>query len=411
VPNLDDHPAEGNNDPTGFVPRSQSEAQVLTNWHRAGWGALGGLLPFMLRLSGQRQVYEILTTLGWPGMVDLCFPALLSIGVAAIVTLLFKDESNIPKLVMLGISAPALITTWQGYNLAGETAERLSHGQQMQQNLAVPDAAKPNHIGIMNQWEVFSIPTVEAAETQPTQTKTFQRYNPDTLERVTASVTGGLTPNKNYFVILSSTLSVNEAEKQKIAGAAKFPGEEVDIYQSPDGVTPKLYCVVLDPNQSFDDAKRLLGRAVLSGFVSSYIWTFDFPLHPTSNLTEASAASLILSRIDIKHDGAPGSTTWKFDVIVNGIKVGSIPEHKFNKDEKWTAPAGTDAIVWRKIVIPGTGKLAIQILGYRPHSIDPARGASDVVMGSEERMAVHIDVKNKVPLLGTFTFHFFVERS
>ena len=127
--------------PQVTISSDTSNNQKMTNWQRARWGALGSVLPFLIRLSGEHHVYESVQSLGWTGAIDLVFPATISILAAAFVALIFKDEANIYKLVILGISAPALITSWQGYNLAQEQAKNLSRDRQIQNDSASPDSS------------------------------------------------------------------------------------------------------------------------------------------------------------------------------------------------------------------------------------------------------------------------------
>jgi len=255
----------------------------MNGFDRAKWGAVGAALPLIVRLSGQQHVYETARGLGVQGVLDIIFPALLSLLAAAIVTSIFRDETNIYKLVVLGISAPALITTWQGYNLAQSAAQNLSNYQQIQNESAPSTSSKPSQASYsqLPLSNLFSVPVVDAAQSSPSQPPVFPHYDPGFSGKVLSSLSGAPPESRDYFVILSASPDLSKAAQQRQSLSSKFSGQSLSIFRTPDNYSPTLYCVVLSPNRSFSEATDLLKKA--SQVVpAAYIWTFGNSIHPTS---------------------------------------------------------------------------------------------------------------------------------
>lgn len=395
--------------PQVTISSDTSNNQKMTNWQRARWGALGSVLPFLIRLSGEHHVYESVQSLGWTGAIDLVFPATISILAAAFVALIFKDEANIYKLVILGISAPALITSWQGYNLAQEQAKNLSRDRQIQNDSASPDSSRPRGSASLDVPTFSFEAKVNAADLS--ELKTFSHYEPSVAERILASLKGGAPIDRDYFVIVEASASKEEAEKQKNLAIKKLPSADIELFQSPPEYSPIIYSVVIAPNRSFDEATALLKTTTSAGFNPSYIWTFGYPLHPTSNVDNQSKAIVSLTSIDTKHDGGPGSRKWKFDILLNKTKVGGIPEQEFKKDRPWLTPTVENLAYQWRATVPAGGEIDFRIKGYRPSSIIPADGSAEINLGDGISRNVVVEVKNKIPSLGWFLFHFTVQKS
>lgn len=260
--------------------RSKAAAKTMGSLQRAKWAALGAVLPTLVRLSGQQNVYEAVRSLGISGALDIIFPVLLSIIAAAAVSLIFQDETNIYKLVVMGVSAPALITSWQGYNLAQSAAQAIQTHQQFQNQLAPPGSSVPQNAPVsLNSFSPFSMGVVYAA--QSSSISPFPHYDPGSLTRLGSSISGSAPVSRDYFVILSASASADVARQQQAAMAPKFAGKRVELFRTPDGYSPTLYCVVLSPNVTFGDAQNLQKQA-LPIARSAYIWTFGYAVHPTS---------------------------------------------------------------------------------------------------------------------------------
>jgi hypothetical protein len=120
---------------------------------------------------------------------------------------------------------------------------------------------------------------------------------------------------------------------------------------------------------------------------------------------------LYLNSLTVKHDGAPGSTTWRFDVIVNGSTVGIVPEHKFSEKDRLVPINGSGGISWAPVALADAPSFDIQVVGHRPLSMKSSKGQAKVPFGPTASEAVaQVRVTNLSPLLGEFIFEVAVRR-
>jgi hypothetical protein len=121
-------------------------------------------------------------------------------------------------------------------------------------------------------------------------------------------------------------------------------------------------------------------------------------------------AMLELESITVKHDGAPGSTQWRFEVYLNGTKVGTIPEYKFVANKKTVSANTPDGVQWSAVPIPNAAKLDIQVLGFRSNSTVPATGGIVEKWGvTKPESDLKIEINSSVALLGAFVFNFSIK--
>jgi hypothetical protein len=242
--------------------------------------SLGSLLPILIRLQQQTHVVETVEHIHLSGVIDQIVPALISILAGGLMAFVFRDEINVYKLVVIGASAPALIATWSGYNLAQSSADTLAHIQALQTSNAPEGSSLPQPEARLSFPMDACIPVVYAAQSaSASDIKPFPHYDPGTLARLSASVSGSLPTSHDYFVILFASSSADDAQSESKKVAGSVGGQQVDVFRSPDGYSPVLYCVVVSPNQTFDQASALQ-KQIHAAFPSSYIWTFGLALHP-----------------------------------------------------------------------------------------------------------------------------------
>jgi hypothetical protein len=374
----------------------------MTVWKRAMWGVLGALLPFAIKVAGQQHVYEDLTALRISGFIDHLVPALILLAAGGVVAAVFDDEVSPKKLLVLGMSAPALIASWSGYSLAESTADQTRNLLQLQR-----DAAKAGESVQRQQRTTDSegrmgffqlIPTVHAAGSA---VATFAHADLSGLEKLRAAV-GGALPNRDYFVIAGSYPSLPQAQKEQAAAKLRFTGRSVELYAAPDGYAPPLYSVVVSPNLAFDDATTLLKGVAEAGYKSSYIWTFGLPLRP------AQPPVLSLRSIYVKHDGSPRSTKWRFDIFVNGSQIAAMPEHQFGSEDREVPVNQGDDLVFKPVSLPPGNTWDIEVRGYREGHPKPVTGVNHLTIygGTSANFDVEVRDAPSFGLLGLFQFRF-----
>jgi hypothetical protein len=263
--------------PAVVAPPASSSVKPLSSRQRFLWCALGGFLPTLLHLSHQTDVVEAVRQMGWAGLVNQIFVAVAAVVIAGVMALIFRDEANTYKLVVLGVSGPALISSWLAVNTANINAAQLQDFKAAASSLAAPGSSAPQPQSRLMLPGLSIIPAAEAASTD---IKPFPRYIPGAIEQLSASLAGSQATQRNYFVILATSAKAEDALRQKQSIAGRFSGKEVEVYRSPDGYAPVLYCVVVSPNLTFADASALLKQVSGMGLNSSYIWTFGLPLRP-----------------------------------------------------------------------------------------------------------------------------------
>ncbi len=361
------------------------------------------MLPLLIRASQEQHVHVILTR-PTPELVDLLFPALISIILAGAVAALFQDETKVIKLVLIGLSAPALITSWAGYNLAKDTARDLSNVKTIQNETAPAGASKPANKATVDYRLFPTTRAVFAADDRSNKVATFPHYDPGLIQSLQSSITGAAPTNRDYFVVICATPSEDEAARQRVIAAARFPGEEVALYISPPGYDPVLYSVVVNPNRSFEEATALLKRVSSLGLPSAYIWTFGLPLHPIASENTGTRVSVVLTRINVIHRGAPIPIYWQFDVFANGAGIGRIPLRKFSRDGEVSAPPGS-GIIWQSNAFPRRDNVTLRIVGFHRTSLKMADGSTDVRLDNPAGDIV-VQATNQVAVLGSFMFYF-----
>jgi hypothetical protein len=382
-------------------PSTSTASTELTQWHRAMWGALGALLPLAIRLAGEQHFYEQMASLQVHGVINIAVPALISVITGAIVAAAFEDERNIKKLLVLGVSAPALIASWNGYSLAGSTAGQNRDLKQLWSESARPNESVPhkNPSGTSHLFQL--VPSVYAAEET---VATFSHATLSGLEKLRGAISG-VVPSRDYFVIAGSYPSLSEAQQEKSVVRGQLHGVAIETFGSPDGYAPPLYSTVISPNLTFEDASALLKTVSEAGFRSAYIWTFGIPLRP------AKPPILNLRSIYVKHDGAPGSKKWRFDVLLNGTATESIPQHEFRKEDREVLVNSGSDLVWTPVNLTAVDRaeIRIDIRGYRPNSIKPSAGGFQTTLGVDSPKFVEVPVQNEIALLGSFVFRFEIQ--
>jgi hypothetical protein len=263
--------------PSASVSPAAASAAPLRNSQRFLWCALGGLLPSLLHLSQQSNVVQTVRQMGWVGVVDEIFVAFAAILIAGLMALIFRDEANSYKLVILGVSGPALISSWLAVGNANINAAQLENFKLAASSLAAQGYSTPQPQSRATLPAFSIIPAVEAATTD---IKPFPRYVPGAIEQLGASLTSSQAAQRNYFVILVSSANPDNALAQKQSISGRLPGKDVEVFRSPDGYSPVLYCVVVSPNLTFADANALLKQVGPMGFTTAYVWTFGLPLRP-----------------------------------------------------------------------------------------------------------------------------------
>lgn len=261
--------------------RTPVPASTISNRQRFLWCAVGAALPMLIRLSQQNDVVGAVRQLHVSGLVDLIFPAVIAILAAGIMALIFREETNIYQLVILGASAPALIASWSSYNSAQANLAALQEARQLQILNAPAGSSTPQAQSYVEEPAFSLLPTVHAAD-NASQIKPFPHYAPGTFAKLSASVTGASTTTHDYFVIVESYAAADQALQHVASVQSRVPGREVDVFRSPDGYAPVVYCVVVSPNLTFGDASSLLRQVNGAGFSTSYIWTFGLALRPPS---------------------------------------------------------------------------------------------------------------------------------
>lgn len=248
---------------------------------RAGWGALGAILPLALRLAGEAHVYEKASSLRIPGMVDILVPMFISILAGAAVAAVFQDEKNRRNLLVLGISAPAMINTWAAYGTASQAERNLENLKGISNQSADAGSGIPISGTSPSPHSLFRFNMVQQVFAADQSLSTFTHAEPTTLQKIQSAVTGSI-PNKDYFVVLGSFSSVDDAQREKLIAQGKLPGYPIEVYGPPPGYAPALFSVVLAPNLTIEDAKTYLEKAQGAGYSSSYIWTFGIPQRPAT---------------------------------------------------------------------------------------------------------------------------------
>lgn len=263
--------------PAAAIPSASVSTSTLSGRQRFLWCALGGLVPSLLHLSHQTTLIETIRQVGWTGVVDQVFVAVIAIVIACVIALIFRDETDIKKLIVLGVSAPALLSSWLSTSNANINATQLENFKQAASSWATPGSSTPGPASQLTVPALSFVPTVEAATND---IKPFPKYVPGAIEQLGASLVGSQSTQRNYFVIVASSANPDAALQQKQSIAGRFSGKDVEVYRSPDGYSPVLYCVVVSPNLTFADANTLLKQVAPMGFPAAYVWTFGLPLRP-----------------------------------------------------------------------------------------------------------------------------------
>ncbi|HEY6448287.1 MAG TPA: SPOR domain-containing protein [Acidobacteriaceae bacterium] len=263
--------------PASAIPSATVSTSSLTGRQRFLWCALGGLVPSLLHLSHQTTLIETIRQVGWTGVVDQVFVAIVAIAIACLIALVFRDETDIRKLIVLGVSAPALLSSWLSTSNANINATQLENFRQAASSWAAPGSSAPLPQSQLTLPAFSFLPPIEAATSE---IKPFPKYAPGAFEQLGATLTGSQSTQRNYFVIVASSADPEAALQQKQSLAGRFSGKDVEVYRSPDGYSPVLYCVVVSPNLTFADANTLLKQISPMGFPTAYVWTFGLPLRP-----------------------------------------------------------------------------------------------------------------------------------
>lgn len=117
---------------------------------------------------------------------------------------------------------------------------------------------------------------------------------------------------------------------------------------------------------------------------------------------------LNLESITVNHDGAPGATQWRFEIYLNGSKVGTISEYKLSAREKSVSVNTADGVKWSPVPIPNATELDIRIVGLQLNSSVGAVGGAKWV-GAKPPGSIKVDVKKDISLLGSFVFNFSIK--
>lgn len=263
--------------PAAAIPSATPSVTPLSGRQRFLWCALGGLVPSLLHLSHQTTLIETIRQVGWTGVIDQVFVAIVAIVIACLIAAIFRDETDIKKLIVLGVSAPALLSSWLSTSNANINATQLENFKQAASSWATPGSSTPQPASQLTVPALSFVPAVEAATND---IKPFPKYVPGAIEQLGASLVGSQSTQRNYFVIVGSSANPDAALQQKQSIAGRFSGKDVEVYRSPDGYSPVLYCVVVSPNLTFADANTLLKQVAPMGFPAAYVWTFGLPLRP-----------------------------------------------------------------------------------------------------------------------------------
>lgn len=286
----------GSNKPHKTVAPRKQEAD-LTMFQRAGWGALGAVLPLGVRLAGEAHVYEKATSLRIPGVIDALFPAVILILVGAAVAAVFHEERNRRKLLIFGIAAPALINSWAVYGTVNSLESRLQVLKDLQNQSAPAGSAVPTK-GMRSSDGTMRFDLISRVYAADQKLRTFEHAEPTTLEKIQSTLSGW-TPNRDYFVVLGSFSSVDVAQKAREKALRKLSGLSIELYGPPPGYAPALYSVVVSPNRTIDEAKALQSQAVGLGYSLAYIWTFGLPLRPTPECSTRLVKEHVFTTLEV----------------------------------------------------------------------------------------------------------------
>jgi hypothetical protein len=282
--------------PHGAAAPSKQERD-LTIFQRAGWGALGAVLPLCVRLAGEAHVYEKATSLRIPGVIDALFPAVILILVGAAVAAVFHEERNRRNLLIFGITAPALINTWAAYGTASSVERKLQDLKDIQSQSAPAGSAVPTN-EMRSPGGAMRFDLVSPVYAADQRLRTFEHAEPTALEKIQGTLSGS-TPNRDYFVVLGTFSSVDVAQKFREIALGKLTGLSVELYGPPPGYVPALYSVVVSPNRTIDEAKALQSQAVGLGYSSTYIWTFGLPLRPSPECSTTPVKEHIFTALEV----------------------------------------------------------------------------------------------------------------
>lgn len=263
---------------------------------RVFWGAMGGLLPSALQVTAQTKLAETIAGAGTVHILDAALPVLVFMFVGAVIAAAFREEDNRLQLLIIGVSAPAMISAWSSQGAAQQAATAVQQLKDIQILSPRPGASVPEKT-VPQGWLRFEGPVVHAAA------KTFARSEVNSADRI-RQVFSGEIPNRNYFVILGSYAMESQAEQQAKQAQQKLKGLRIETYSAPPNYSRALYSVVCAANTTFDEAKAALAKVVKAGYESAYIWTFDLPIRPPA---EVSTTGECAASVEFKGTGSQGA--------------------------------------------------------------------------------------------------------
>lgn len=133
----------------------------------------------------------------------------------------------------------------------------------------------------------------------------------------------------------------------------------------------------------------------------------------------STAPLLDLRSVRVEYEGGPRSTTWRFEISVNGDVVARIPAHQFAQGGV-VAINTRDGLSWPPVSLLESRSFDIHILGLRPgvggtaklpSVVDFAEGSARVDWtGNTATKEVQVKVVSTKLKLGSFVFNFRIER-
>lgn len=110
-----------------------------------------------------------------------------------------------------------------------------------------------------------------------------------------------------------------------------------------------------------------LGQTGSQAFTGSVVIAATGPLPPPPPPPPSASPQLVLQWIKQTHNGKPGSSSWRFDISVNGKFVYEIPIHDYDGSVKGPIPVGPPPtqIVWVPQSLANSGPYVVTVEGHQ----------------------------------------------
>jgi len=211
-------------------------------------------------------------------------PLLFFLG--AVVAFLHKEEKSVEKLFLMGIAAPAILTSLITAAHAQDVDRKLSEapptvsrsygpGSNTAQTLAASSwSSNQTPSGL----SYLTFPVASYAQLSPCEDESslgvFSFPSESTVEQLQRGFFGG-TPTRVWFAIAGSRAICQEvggwATANVNASALDRVGLSSQLYR-PSGGFANYALVVGDPNLTFDQAQQVREKARAAGLTDTYLW-------------------------------------------------------------------------------------------------------------------------------------------